>query len=165
MSRIEVCGFARWPGGHCREARGVSAIELLVVLAIVGILAGLSVPTYRDHVLRTNRTEARAALLGLATAQEKFYLQCNEYTSALDATAATTCSPGNLRFRATSERGYYTVAVTAADTNGWTATATAVQTQPQYRDTRCRTFRLASSGAKTASNSIGSANDAECWSR
>ena len=165
MSRIEVCGFARWPGGHCSEAQGVSAIEILVVLAIVGILAGLSVPAYRDHVLRANRTEARAALLSLATAQEKFYLQCNEYTSVLNAAAAAACSPGSLRFPATSERGYYTVAVTAADANGWTATATAVQTQPQYRDTRCRTFQLASSGAKTASNSTGSANDAECWSR
>jgi type IV pilus assembly protein PilE len=158
-------GFALWPGGHLSEARGLSAIELLVVLAIVGILAGLSVPAYRDHVLRANRTEARAALLGLATAQEKFYLQCNEYTSALDAAAATTCSPGNLRFPATSERGYYTVAVTAADANGWTAAATAVPTLPQYRDTRCRTFQLASSGAKKASNSLGSATDSECWSR
>ena len=165
MPRIEVRRFARRPGRHCNEAPGVSAIELLVVLAIVGILAGLSVPAYRDHVLRTNRTEARAALLGLATAQEKFYLQCNEYTSALNPAAATTCSPGNLRFPATSERGYYTVAVTAADANGWTATATAVPTLPQYRDTRCRSFQLASTGAKTASNSIGSANDAECWSR
>ena len=165
MTRVEVCRFARWPGGHCSEAPGVSAIELLVVLAIVGILAGLSLPAYRDHVLRSNRTEARAALLGLATAQEKFYLQCNEYTRALNAAATTTCSPGNLRFPATSERGYYTVAVTAADANGWTATATAVSTLPQYRDTRCRTFQLTSTGAKTAMNSGHSANDTECWNR
>ena len=165
MTRIDLCGFARWPGGHCSEAPGVSAIELLVVLAIVGILAGLSLPAYRDHVLRANRTEARAALLGLATAQEKFYLQCNEYTRALNAAATTTCSPGNLRFPATSERGYYTVAVTAADANGWTATATAVSTLPQYRDTRCRTFQLTSTGAKTARNSGHSANDTECWNR
>ena len=165
MSRIPVSIFERRPGGPWRAAPGVTAIELVIVLAIVGILAGLSVPAYRDHVLRANRGEARAALLGLATAEEKFYLQCNEYTSTLDAAAATACSPGNLRFNATSERGYYTLAVTAADANGWTATATAVATLPQYRDTRCRTFQLASMGAKTARNSGNSANDSECWSR
>ena len=165
MSRIPVLMATRRPGGRRLAAPGVSAIELVVVLAIVGILAGLSVPAYRDHVLRANRGEARAALLSLATAEEKFYLQCNEYTSTLDAAAATSCSPGNLRFLATSERGYYTVAVTAADANGWTATATAVSTLPQYRDTRCRAFQLTSTGAKTARDSVNSANDSECWSR
>jgi len=165
MKRVAQSSCTRRPGGPWREARGVTAMELAIVLAIVGILAGLSVPAYRDHVLRANRGEARAALLSLATAEEKFYLQCNDYTSALEAAAATACSPGNLKFPATSERGYYTLAVTAADANGWTATATAVSTLPQYRDTRCRTFQLTSTGAKSASDSGNSANDSECWSR
>ncbi len=155
----------RSPGGAWRGASGVTAIEILIVLAIVGILAGLSVPAYRDHVLRTNRGEARAALLSLATAEEKFYLQCNEYTSSLDAAAATTCNPGNLRFPAASERGHYTLAVTSADASGWTATATAAAALPQYRDTRCRIFQLTSTGARTARTSANSANDSECWNR
>ena len=155
----------RWLGSARQDATGVTAIELVIVLAIVGILAGLSLPAYRDHVLRANRGEARAALLSLATAEEKFYLQCNEYTGALDAAAATACSPGNLRFPTASERGYYTLAVTSADAIGWTATATAVSTLPQYSDTRCRTFQLTSAGAKTARNSGNLANDSECWNR
>jgi type IV pilus assembly protein PilE len=163
--RIAVPMFTQRRGGLWRGASGVTAIELVIVLAIVGILAGLSVPAYRDHVLRANRGEARAALLSLATAEEKFYLQCNEYTGALDAAAATACSPGNLRFPTASERGYYALAVTSADANGWTATATAVSTLPQYSDTRCRTFQLTSTGAKTARNSGNSANDSECWNR
>ncbi len=165
MSRVPDSILTRRPVGPWREAPGVTAIELVVVLAIGGILASLSVPAYRAHVLRANRGEARAALLSLATAEEKFYLQCNEYTSALDAAAATACSPGNLRFPATSERGYYAVAVTAADASGWTATATAVSTLPQYKDTRCRTFQLTSTGAKAARTSGHSANDFECWNR
>jgi type IV pilus assembly protein PilE len=165
MSGVCVSIFTRRPGGPRSDAPGVTAIELAIVLAIVGILAGLAVPAWRDHVLRANRGEARAALLSLATAEEKFYLQCNEYTSALDPGAATACSPGNLRFPAASERGYYTLAVTSADASGWTATATAVSTRPQHMDTRCRTFQLTSTGAKTALNSVNSASDSECWSR
>jgi type IV pilus assembly protein PilE len=165
MNRVSRAIFLRRSGSLYSEATGVTAIELVIVLAIVGILAGLSVPAYRDHVLRANRGEARAALLSLATAEEKFYLQCNEYTSVLDAATATACSPGNLRFPAASERGYYTVAVTSADAGGWTATATAVSTRPQYGDTRCRIFQLTSTGAKTARNSENSPNDTECWNR
>jgi type IV pilus assembly protein PilE len=165
MSGVLVSIFTRRPGGPWREAQGVTATELVIVLAIVGILAVISVPAFRDHLLRANRGEARAALLSLATAEEKFYLQCNGYTSALDPGAATACSPGILRFTAASERGYYTLAVTSADASGWTATATAVSTLPQYRDPRCRTFQLTSTGAKTARNSVNSANDSECWSR
>jgi type IV pilus assembly protein PilE len=165
MKRVPTAIFLRRSGGLGRETAGVTAIELAIVLAIVGVLAGLAVPAWRDHVLRANRGEARAALLSLATAEEKFYLQCNEYTSALDAAAATACSPGNLRFPAASERGYYTLAVTSADASGWTATATAVSTRTQYQDTRCRTFQLTSTGAKTARSSANSANDSECWNR
>ena len=147
------------------QIRGFSAFELMVVLVIVGILAGLSVPVYRDHLLRANRGEARAALLGLATAEEKFYLQCNTYTSALDVVADTACSPASLKFSTTSERGYYTLTVTAADPDGWTATATAIATERQYRDSRCRTFQLGSTGLKTARSSSDAANDLECWSK
>jgi type IV pilus assembly protein PilE len=165
MSRVPLSIFARRPGIRRHESQGVTAIELVIVLAIVGTLAVLAVPAYLDHLLRANRGDARAALLSLATAEEKYYLQCNEYTSRLDAAAATSCSPGTLRFPASSERGYYTIVVTAADANGWTATATAAAALPQYRDTRCRTFQLASTGEKTARNSGNSANDSECWSR
>jgi len=55
--------------------------------------------------------------------------------------------------------------VTAANQNGWTATATAVAEQPQARDTRCDIFRLTSAGLKTAVNSAGDDNSRECWSK
>ena len=95
----------------------------MIVLAIVGILAGLSVPAYRDHVLRANRVEARAALLGLATAEEKFYLQCNTTRACSMPSQPPPAVLASLRFPTASERGYYTLAVTSADADGWTATA------------------------------------------
>lgn len=145
------------------DERGVTLIELVVVIVVIGILAAIAVPNYRDYMMRSKRGEARAALLALGTAQEKFYLQCNTYATAI-GDAATSC-PGTLRFPATSERGYYQVAVTAADVNGWTATATAVAGQTQIQDTKCRTFQLTSTGIKTATNAGGASNDAECWDK
>jgi type IV pilus assembly protein PilE len=145
------------------RVQGVTLIELVVVIVVIGILAAIAVPSYRDYMMRSKRGEARAALLALGTAQEKFYLQCNTYASTI-GDAATSC-PGTVRFPATSERGYYAIAVTAADVNGWTATATAVAGQPQIDDTKCRVFQLTSTGLKTATNAGGASNDAECWDK
>ena len=153
--------------------KGVTLIELVVVIAVLGILASIAIPSYREYVLRANRSEARAALLALATAQEKYYLECNSYVDTLDTSGPNTCpgSSGSLNFPSTSENGYYTVAVTGGDLDlggnpqSWTATATAASGQPQIRDTKCRVFQLTSTGRKTATNASSAANDDECWSK
>jgi len=59
--------------------RGMTLMEIIVVVVIVGLLAAIAVPSYRQYVIRTQRTDATVALLRLATAQEKFYLQNNTY--------------------------------------------------------------------------------------
>ena len=61
------------------KSAGMTLIELMIVVAIVALLASIAVPSYRQYVLRANRTEATTALLQLAAAQEKFYLQNNTY--------------------------------------------------------------------------------------
>lgn len=147
-----------------KASRGVTLIELVVVVVVIGILASIAIPSYRNYVMRANRTEARAALLALATAQEKFYLQCNTYTSALDPDADTACDPANLRFPTASERGYYTITVTAADAVGWTAEA-APNGAPQSGDDRCQWLQLTSTGTKSAKNSGGTDSTQECWSK
>ena len=144
--------------------RGVTLIELMIVVAVVAALMLIAIPSYRSYVLRANRAEGRAALLALAAAQEKFYLQCNTYSSAID-TGATDCATPNLQFNTTSERGYYAVAVTAGNASAWAATATAVSGQPQFSDTKCRVFQLTSSGVKTATDSGGATTTSECWDK
>ncbi|MEY2919514.1 MAG: hypothetical protein RL261_819 [Pseudomonadota bacterium] len=145
--------------------RGITLLELVVVGAVIAILAGIAVPAYRGHVLRANRTEGRAALLALATAQEKFYLQCNSYAVTLNPDAETVCDKGNLRFPTSSERGYYDITVSAADANGWAAEAAATGSSPQLDDARCRRFGLTSTGAMNARTAAGTPNDGECWAR
>ena len=145
--------------------RGMSLVELLVVLAIVGGLASLALPSYRSYVLRAGRVEARTALLSLAAAQEKFYLKCRTYAAAVDAAQPESCSPARLRFAATTERGYYAIGVTSADTEAWVATATRNAGTAQRRDAACRVFELTSSGTKSARDDAGAPATRECWDR
>ena len=64
---------------------GVTLIELLTVIVVIGILASIAVPSYRNYLIRAQRTEATTALLNLQAAQEKFYLQNNAYTDQVAA--------------------------------------------------------------------------------
>jgi type IV pilus assembly protein PilE len=130
---------------------GVTLIELIIVVVVVGILSAMAVPSYRQYVLRTHRTEAKSALLQLQQAQEKFYLQNNTYAAN---GALATAPPNGLGLSATTENGWYTIAITAADANDFAATATAAG--DQVADTRCATFTLTGSGQRTATNT-------DCW--
>jgi type IV pilus assembly protein PilE len=144
---------------------GMTLLELVVVGLIVAILASIAVPSYRSYVLRANRAEGRAALLALAAAQEKFYLQCNTYAAGLDPNAATDCDTGNLQLPTRSERGYYDIVVTATDVTGWTAAATPAGASPQLDDVRCQRYGLTSTGARSARTSADTPNDGECWGK
>ena len=66
-----------------RRQRGVTLLELMVVISILAILASIALPTYRRYLIRSQRTEAKIALLQLQTAQEKFYMQNNSFTDNL----------------------------------------------------------------------------------
>jgi type IV pilus assembly protein PilE len=131
------------------NSRGFSLIELMIVIAVVAILASIAVPSYRQYVLRAHRTEAKAALLNVAAAQEKFYLQNNTYTTAL-----TAAPPAGLGIAATTRNGHYTIAIGAANVTTFSVTATA--TGAQTKDSRCLTFSINELGVKTATNT-------DCW--
>jgi type IV pilus assembly protein PilE len=131
--------------------RGVTLIELVVVVAIVALLASIAVPSYRQYLLRSHRVEATSALLALAAAQEKFYLQNNTYTDKL-----TDDPPGGLGLDDTTENGFYTIDIDDADAEGYTATATAAGGQTD--DDHCAVFTIDQSGARSATSS-------DCWSR
>ncbi len=61
--------------------RGITLLELMIVVVIISILTAIAYPNYREYVTRAKRTEAKAALLQIATQQERFYLQNNTYTT------------------------------------------------------------------------------------
>ena len=155
---------ARRRGRKRDYQRGVTLIELVVVAAAIAVLAAIAIPSYRSQVLRAHRAEARAALLALATAQEKFHLQCRHYANALDPGKESDCVAASLDFPVRSERGYYAIMITSADASGWTAESWPTG-PPQSEDRPCQRFGLASSGRKRAWDAAMRDNVMECWGR
>ena len=133
-----------------RHMRGITLIELMIVVVVVSILAAVAYPNYQEFVARAKRNEARSALLRLAVNQERFYLNNNTFTQDLT----------HLGFSAdpfTTETGYYQVVVTQADATNWSATATYLSAGSEAG--KCLTFTIDGRGAKT------SGPEGNCWTR
>ena len=128
------------------QSQGVTLLELMVVVVIVGILGIIAIPSYRQYSMRAQRTEAKTALLRLATNQERFYLQNNTYTANLAA----------LGFAAgVSDKGVYTLAVPVANANTYQATAVPTpgggpNGRSQEDDADCTQFSINAQGVQTA---------------
>ena len=134
-----------------KNMSGITLIELMIVVVVVSILAAIAFPNYQEFSARAKRNEARAALLRLATNQERFYLNNNTFTADLTSLGFSTSPTW------TSETGYYDITVTAADATNFTATATYLQGGSEA--TKCASFTIDGRGART------SAPDANCWDR
>ncbi len=143
-----------------RKLRGFTLIEILIAMAIVGILAAVALPSYRKYVQKSNRSDAKISMSRLATLEERFYFRENNYTAnfADIVSGATANQPIN------SDGGNYSIALTTSVSNGvisgWSMTATAQGNQAL--DTDCKTFTLTSVGAKTATTSANAATT-QCW--
>jgi type IV pilus assembly protein PilE len=134
------------------RSAGITLIELMIVIVIVAVLAGMATSTYRKYLMRTNRTEAKTALLRVQVAQEKFFLQNNRY--AKTAAEMTAAPPAGLGVPAVGN--YYSIDFSAAADSTYTARATAINGQTGD-DAACRTLTIDDSGKKTPDDSTG------CW--
>jgi type IV pilus assembly protein PilE len=133
---------------HRRFNQGVTLVELLIVVAIVGILGTIAVANYRGHVIRSNRAEATAALLRIQVAQEKYYLSRNTYANNVAL----------LGLGSTTERGLYTLQIAdGANAAGYTAQATAAGSQ--VSDTECQTMSIDQTGRRLPTPGTTS----RCW--
>jgi len=131
-----------------RRMRGVTLLELMIVVVIIGILATVAYPNYREFAARAKRTEAKALLLEIASQQERFYLNANRFGSMADLNYAADPM--------ITDSGSYSVTVTANDASNFTAVATHILGGSEAA--RCTTFTIDGRGNKTSTGSI-----ANCW--
>jgi type IV pilus assembly protein PilE len=140
--------------------RGVTLLELMTVVMIIGVLASIAIPSYRTYLMRAQRSDATAALLRVAAAQEKFYLQNNSYATQAQLALGPPAGLGFVR----TENNFYTVTLASVNTTlDFTATATPVGTGPQSKDSACASFTIDQQGTRGAKNSSNADNKDACW--
>ncbi|MEM8817227.1 MAG: type IV pilin protein [Pseudomonadota bacterium] len=133
------------------KMRGVTLLELMIVVVVLAIIVTVAIPNYFEFSARAKRAEAKAALLQIATNQEREYLQNNTYTTNMMRLGFEDAGCN------TSGSGSYTICVDAADANTFTASATWIRGGAEAD--KCGAFQIDGRGVKR------STPDTDCWTR
>ena len=144
-----------------RGTRGFTVTEVLTALVVIAVLAAIAIPTWRTHLLRVRRAEARDALTALQAAQDRFFGRHARYATGAQLGER---DPAGLGLAATSAHGLYAITLeTMADGLGYRATARAVSRAGQDGDDRCTTFTIDHVGQMGAADASGTDRSADCW--
>lgn len=124
--------------------RGFTLMELMIVVAIIGIIAAFAYPSYQESVRKSRRADAKQSLTDAGARLEQYYISNRSYATDVTKLGLTS---------ATSQEGYYTIAIAAPTggtlVTGYVITATPTSKGGQNQDTACPTLTLASTGART----------------
>ncbi|MCU7800878.1 MAG: pilin [gamma proteobacterium symbiont of Lucinoma myriamae] len=127
-----------------RNQQGFTLIELMIVVAIIGILAAVAIPAYKDYIARSQATEASVLLSGLKAPLAEYYQDKGAVATLTDLSAVSS--------------GKYVASVTGAATAIYTATYKSAGIAPQIQgktmtmayDTNLGTFTWSCSGLSKA---------------
>ncbi len=134
--------------------RGFTLIELMIVVAILGVLASIALPAYQQSVRSGARSEAQSLLVQVAANQERFYSDNNSYSTNANPLASPAVAT------ITSESGLYQVGVAACG-GGTIATCFVATATPQGNQTAdaCTTLTITNTGLKGATGD----SVENCW--
>lgn len=128
-----------------KAMKGFTLIELMITVAIIGILSSIALPMYNDYLTRVSRGDCTNALERMAGKQEELVLRMNggNYASAVTNIGGSG-----------TKSNYYEVSVVSSSASGYVLQCDAVAGGPQASDATCTTMTLSSTGLKSP---------AECW--
>jgi len=134
------------------QQQGFSLMELMIVVAVIGILAGIAYPNYSEYVKRGNRSEGQAFLNDVSARQERYFAQNNAYITSNNDVAKLALKNGLV-----SETGKYQLVLSSSNNDGgYTLTA-----NQQFNDTKCGNLTLNARGVRGRTGSDMSI--ADCW--
>lgn len=138
-----------------KTQHGFTLIELMIVVAIVGILSAIVYPSYTEYIQRGHRADARAGLLQAQQWLERASTATGVYPTTLPATLTW----------ANDSTKRYTIGFQNGNTNAaYTLVATRKTGGPQAND-KCGDFTLTNTGTRSAVNYASSTSAAECWGK
>lgn len=131
------------------KSSGFTLIELMIAVAVVGIIAAIALPSYKEQVNKSRRADGKALLSNMTQQLERCYSKFGRYNSG--------CSVANNTAQ-TSEDGYYIVTPTGITATTYSLTAVAQSAQKE--DKICADLTLDQTGEKKIS---GNGSVTECW--
>ena len=136
-----------------KRLTGFTLIEVLIVIAIIGIVAAIAVPVYSTYITKANRTDAINFLSEVAGEQQRYFSENNAYASKMSELGYGTKDTAN------SPENHYTVSINTPNVTRYVLSATPATGSRQLKDDECMVFTIDSTGSK--GNTGGS--NADCW--
>ena len=144
-----------------RRQKGVTLLELMIVVVIVAIISAFAYPSYTQFIVRAKRTAGTSMLLQIADRQQQFFMDNKRYAANLTrlgyaANAVMIDEEGAVIAAADADR-IYNISVSASTAMTYTLTAIPQLVQAS-KDTKCGSLTLSNAGVKGYSGAGG-----DCW--